>query len=125
MNLDTFSSCHESEHVISEHRIAASCHPVVYSADILRVDYKDVVIAFIRLDSGLYLIVLNRCFSLLVGDFIHEGLDISNIECALANSRVEGIQCLELIFLEQCCHCLIIHLHLPVLQPSAENLLTL
>ena len=46
MDLDSFGPCHESEHIVTEHRIAALCHSVVDSTHILGIYYKYVVVSF-------------------------------------------------------------------------------
>ena len=44
MDLDALCSGHESEYIVSEHRIAAFCHTVIDALDILGVDDHDVVV---------------------------------------------------------------------------------
>ena len=47
MDLDALGTCHESEHIVAEHWVAATCHSVVNSLDVLGVNDEDVVVAFL------------------------------------------------------------------------------
>ena len=126
MDLDAFCPCHESENIVSVDRIAASCHLVVDSAYVLGIDHKDVISAGLltSLYSARLLLVrfLELHFAVLdLGDHI---LDIGDVKLTLADRRIECIDGLVGEFLHYRRHCLVIQLHLPVLQASCKELLS-
>ena len=47
MNLDSFGTCNKTENIVSEHWIAATSHLIVNTPDVLGVNYKNVISAFL------------------------------------------------------------------------------
>ena len=126
MDLDTFCPCHKSEYIIAEYRVAASCHAVVDALDVLCIDDKDVVAAFLLDEFFRFLVNFGRGLlwlsSLLM--FKNPFFHISNINRSIADSCIEGIYGLELLFLDDCCCGLVIEFHLPVLQTTSKQFLS-
>ena len=123
MYLDAFSACHETEDVISEHRVAAFCHPVVYSLDVSCVDDQNVIVSLLVDDALDLLFRFAGSRNYTLPDLLNHVLYVSDIQLTLSDSCIECIYGLELQFLEHCRHDFILKLHLPVLETASEQFL--
>jgi len=126
VDLDTLCPGHETEYIVAEYRIAAFCHAVIYALDVLCINHKDiVVVSAFFLDAGSRLsFCFDRCRpGLDIPDLVDHVLDVGHIKLAFSDRSIECIDGLVRELLHHCGHGLVVELHLPVLQPSAKQLL--